>query len=184
MYTFGAKEPKASNCDITSARIWDDHLEPIDLTFCVGAVGSAIRLKILLGCDQMWDLIKFPCRQHIQPSGLRIISSRLGYLLTGRNALNDEKPTNTTRELIESECELSIKPREEIEKWDEPWNNDFTGIEEFNGPMETEHAIVAKECTNSSMTSTKSVRMDTTCDCHLKTTATHCQTTTNWPIDD
>ncbi|EPB67551.1 hypothetical protein ANCCEY_13358 [Ancylostoma ceylanicum] len=173
MYTFGAKEPKADKCDITSARIWDDQGEPIDLTLCktdiISGRGkqvvlskadvdylekchidlsdlqeSTIRPKILLGCDQMWNLIKFPCEQHVLPSGLRVIPSRLGYLLTGRNALKGEKPSNTSCKLIESDRELSINPREEIEKWDQFWNGDAAGIDEFTGPMVTERAIVAK----------------------------------------
>uniref|UniRef100_A0A7I4YSW8 DUF1758 domain-containing protein n=1 Tax=Haemonchus contortus TaxID=6289 RepID=A0A7I4YSW8_HAECO len=173
MYTFGSKKPKPCTFGVTSVRLWDNHDQPLDLTlFKTDTIsgkgkqvvldewdreylakehidlpnpdGSIIRPKILLGCDQLWNLIKFPCKGHVLPSGLHIIPSRLGYLLTGKSALKEEKASSGTCNFSESDCDISFETEDETDKWDRYWTIDSTGIEEFTGPTKVERAAVAK----------------------------------------
>ncbi|KAK6012733.1 hypothetical protein OSTOST_22092 [Ostertagia ostertagi] len=144
VYTFGEKEPKQKEYTVTCMRIWDNNDQPIDLTLCKTDVisgsgkqinlsdadreylaneqiqlsnrqGSIIRPKILLGCDQLWNLIKFPCEAHTMPSGLRIIPSRLGYLLTGQKDLEGEQASDGMCNLVQTNCEILFKTQNEAE---------------------------------------------------------------------
>ncbi|KAK6058168.1 hypothetical protein COOONC_04265 [Cooperia oncophora] len=40
--------------------------------------------QVLLGCDQLWGLLEAPLPRYRLPSGLQLIPSQLGYLLTGK----------------------------------------------------------------------------------------------------
>ncbi|KAK5974161.1 hypothetical protein GCK32_022074, partial [Trichostrongylus colubriformis] len=142
MYTFGEREPKQKQYDITKARIWDRQNHSIDLTLhktgVISASGKKIKLssadkehlakeeiylsnkqgsvigsKIPLGCDQLSNLIKFSCKEYTLPSGLRIIPSRLGYLLTGQRDSEDKQDANGTCNLVESDYDLPFQSRNE-----------------------------------------------------------------------
>lgn len=39
-------------------------------------------VQFLLGCDQLWRLLDIPLSRYTLPSGLHLIPSKLGYLLT------------------------------------------------------------------------------------------------------
>nr|CDJ98306.1 Protein of unknown function DUF1758 domain containing protein [Haemonchus contortus] len=67
--------------------------------------GSTVKPSILIGCDQLWTLIT--CDEpHIQlPSGLHLLPTRLGYIMTGQ----------ATRSLQEE------NPEKEKDKWDGYW---------------------------------------------------------------
>ncbi|KAE9414568.1 hypothetical protein Angca_001785, partial [Angiostrongylus cantonensis] len=74
--------------------------------------------SILLGCDQLWTLIRTD-KPHIElPSGLHLLPTRLGHLLTGKlkNSLESEHK--------ESENLLHLQQEEddELDKWDRYWS--------------------------------------------------------------
>ncbi|VDK52238.1 unnamed protein product, partial [Cylicostephanus goldi] len=96
---------------------------------------------ILLGCDQLWNFLDVPSPQYTLPSGLKLIPSRLGYLITGKQ---DSLPKKTTER---NDCgTISINSfsnfDEDLDRWDKYWTMDSAGICEFTGTKNAEKQAI------------------------------------------
>ncbi|VDP31991.1 unnamed protein product [Heligmosomoides polygyrus] len=178
VYTFGAQAPKHTVCNLTTLELWDKdglrhemrlHTLPLitaatktaqlskdDLAFIES---RNIRLskahdthvsapQILLGCDQLWGLLSIPDPHYTLPSGLHLVPSKLGYLLTGKQIANKWKGNTImeTREGEKSVSPVSVNSfinfeasfEEELDRWDKYWTMDSAGVCEFTGTKNAE----------------------------------------------
>ncbi|KAK6025536.1 zinc knuckle, partial [Ostertagia ostertagi] len=122
--TFGAKQPKEIECTKTELKVWDakgkQHnlqlythdiltvcqrqriLEEEDLKFikkrrinlCNSSNSISGPAQVVLGCDQLWSFIDFEAPQFTLPSGLLLIPTRVGYIVSGKR-LTREKLLST-----------------------------------------------------------------------------------------
>ncbi|KAJ1357793.1 hypothetical protein KIN20_016025 [Parelaphostrongylus tenuis] len=90
---------------------------------------SFIKPSILLGCDQLWTLMKND-EPHIQlPSGLYLLPTTIGHLCTGKikkvNQMHQKKEENTLLKLQQKEeDEIEQQRREDdddIDNWEDHW---------------------------------------------------------------
>ncbi|KAK6046563.1 hypothetical protein COOONC_15933 [Cooperia oncophora] len=79
---------KTAQLDIADMEYIAQHNIPLSRSECE----RSSKPQILLGCDQLWTLLDVPYPRHTLPSGLLLVPSKLGYLLTGRQM---EAPQNT-----------------------------------------------------------------------------------------
>uniref|UniRef100_A0A7I4Y2Q8 CCHC-type domain-containing protein n=1 Tax=Haemonchus contortus TaxID=6289 RepID=A0A7I4Y2Q8_HAECO len=174
MQIFGIEEPKVTICNVTALDIWDfdGHKYPVQLytTPVLTGMGKAVHLteadqafikhhaiqlskatqddqvspQILLGCDQLWNFLDSTCPQLTLPSGLRLIPSRLGYLLTGRQTRSEEQIEKD----MHADTEAMIKVNsftnfdEDLQRWDKYWTMDSSGICEFTGTKDAEKKAI------------------------------------------
>ncbi|KAJ1364718.1 hypothetical protein KIN20_024867 [Parelaphostrongylus tenuis] len=91
--------------------------------------GSFIKPLILLGCYQLWTLIKNN-EPHIQlSSGLYLLPTTIGYLCTGKiieiNQMHQKKEENTLLKLQQKEEDEIEQHRreddEDIDNWEDQW---------------------------------------------------------------
>uniref|UniRef100_A0A7I5EAG2 CCHC-type domain-containing protein n=1 Tax=Haemonchus contortus TaxID=6289 RepID=A0A7I5EAG2_HAECO len=174
MYTFGTETPRQTTCGETMLDLWDHEgdkhelrlyttpvltaksktaqLCSVDLEYIArhkiflsrDKCESSLKPQILLGCDQLWNFLDVPHPRHTLPSGLQLVPSKLGYLLTGQQmrAPQEEQGDRTDRvdaTLVNSFTNFD----EELERWDKYWTMDSAGVCEFTG---TENA--EKDATN------------------------------------
>ncbi|KAK5967135.1 hypothetical protein GCK32_021621 [Trichostrongylus colubriformis] len=185
VYTFGNKTPRHQKCEITELQIWDaqgdSHTLSLHKTDVISAKAKQILLtpedveylhreeialaqntrtpvnpQILLGCDQLWPLLHTMNPQHTLPSGLFVIPSKLGYLLSGRQVIPEQRKPATTRNNDSSDKGNGIHDNpqstlintldaEEIEQWDRYWSLDTGGIEEFTDMYHDENRSPKRE---------------------------------------
>ncbi|KAK6763593.1 hypothetical protein RB195_024060 [Necator americanus] len=171
VYTFGDKSPKRQQYDVTPLQIWDALGGSHNLHLCKTDVITEkakqvqltsddlkylqkknVRLskredtsenpQVLLGCDQLWPLLSTTSPQHMLPSGLMVIPSKLGYLLSGRQ----ERSSDRKHSLRKSEnfhiARIGALDAEEVDEWDRYWSLDSSGIEEYGGSKCEEKAQV------------------------------------------
>ncbi|XGW31610.1 hypothetical protein V3C99_010066 [Haemonchus contortus] len=174
MQIFGIEEPKVTTCNVTALDIWDfdGHKYPVQLytTPVLTGMGKAVHLteadqafirhhaiqlskatqddqvspQLLLGCDQLWKFLDSTCPQLTLPSGLRLIPSRLGYLLTGRQTRAEEQIEKD----MHADTEAMIKVNsftnfdEDLQRWDKYWTMDSSGICEFTGTKDAEKKAI------------------------------------------
>uniref|UniRef100_A0A7I5ED04 CCHC-type domain-containing protein n=1 Tax=Haemonchus contortus TaxID=6289 RepID=A0A7I5ED04_HAECO len=173
VYTFGTHQPTETTCGVTALELWDAegvrhtlqlHTSPIlmatskiadlsaeDLEFIMQRKislskpewRSASKPQILVGCDQLWTFLNVSQPYYKLPSGLQLVPSKLGYLLTGRQDAQglrkQEMATETTPTWINSLVNFD----EQLDRWDKYWTLDSAGICEFTGTKNAE-----KEATN------------------------------------
>ncbi|KJH40532.1 hypothetical protein DICVIV_13510 [Dictyocaulus viviparus] len=100
---------------------------------------QSIQPEILLGCGDMFSLLdKGLVPKKILPSGLLLISSKLGNLITGANERDHITSGNSTvlfRETKDSTNEL------EEQSWEEFCTFESTGIHEYTGPTSKEREL-------------------------------------------
>ncbi|VDK45702.1 unnamed protein product, partial [Cylicostephanus goldi] len=87
-----------------------------------------VKPQILLGCDYLWNFIESGMKLSL-PSGLQLIPTKLGYIISGRQSQSSQRPAITCT-LQGSETEKEI--------WDRYWSLESTGTEEFTGTQQTE----------------------------------------------
>nr|CDJ94813.1 Protein of unknown function DUF1759 and Protein of unknown function DUF1758 and Retrotransposon domain containing protein [Haemonchus contortus] len=172
--TFGTKDVREKTCRRVNLQIWDIDGNPLSLSLLTYDVltssfvtppirqedvkfveelnlpilthdgQSVTKPLILLGCDQLWPLIHDD-KPHVKlPSGLHLLPTRLGHLLTGQLRGNqpddddywtiDEPQVNT---LIQS-----YEDTEDKKRWETFWELETAGTEEF---MSSEKEIQAQE---------------------------------------
>lgn len=90
--------------------------------------GGELQPQILLGCDYLWNLMK-PSTNLSLPSGLQLIPTKLGYIISGRQEDTDQKLTVS--------CTLQEYETEK-ETWDRYSSLESTGTGEYNGSQQTE----------------------------------------------
>ncbi|KAJ1357097.1 Elongation factor 2, partial [Parelaphostrongylus tenuis] len=100
---------------------------------------QSIKPKILLGCADLFSLLDNGLApKKILPSGLLLISSKLGYLITGAHE-RDQPPSNGSTLLFTE----TTNPDDDCEEqsWNEFCTFESTGIHEFTGPTAKEREL-------------------------------------------
>ncbi|VDK46105.1 unnamed protein product, partial [Cylicostephanus goldi] len=93
-----------------------------------------LRPQILLGCDYLWNFIE-PGKKLNLPSGLQLIPTKLGYIISGRQACSNQKSPPIGKPTIT--CTL-YGGETEKETWDRYWSLESTGTEEYTGTQQME----------------------------------------------
>ncbi|KAK6760698.1 hypothetical protein RB195_021961 [Necator americanus] len=174
VYTFGDKSPKRQKYDVTPLQIWDalgdSHTFHLCKTDVITEKAKQVQLtsedveylqkkniklskkehtsvnpQVLLGCDQLWPLLSTTNPQHILPSGLMVIPSKLGYLLSGRQERSSEKKYSLRKSGNFHSARISALDAEEVEEWDRYWSLESSGIEEYAGTKCEEKAQINAE---------------------------------------
>lgn len=127
--TFGAKKPTQIECMKTRLNIWDakgtkhelelfthntlttsqvqGRLDAKDLKFIrkkriklsAAHDSKSSHPQIILGCDQLWNFIQFKAPHLTLPSGLLLIPTRMGYMVSGKTILEESKRQQLTSSL-------------------------------------------------------------------------------------
>ncbi|VDL80872.1 unnamed protein product [Nippostrongylus brasiliensis] len=97
--------------------------------------------QVLLWCDQLWELLETTNPQVELPSGLLLIPSKLGYLLTVKQQTHQDNTEDTTDSInvnmvymMNTKSELD----DELTRWDKYWTLDLAGICEFTSTKDAE----------------------------------------------
>nr|CDJ86682.1 Protein of unknown function DUF1759 and Zinc finger and Protein of unknown function DUF1758 domain containing protein [Haemonchus contortus] len=173
IHTFGSDKPKRARCGLIKLDIEDAqgnshelklYTTPVvtmgsrtaqlsgeDLAFIDNHQISLSKLnwespskpQILVGCDQLWAFLDTPQPRFQLPSGLQLIPSKLGYLLTGRQDNTSGLNQSNTTYLEDVSLNTLTNFDEELERWDKYWTMDSAGVCEFTGSKNAE-----KEATN------------------------------------
>ncbi|WKY07583.1 hypothetical protein Q1695_007220 [Nippostrongylus brasiliensis] len=179
VYTFGSQKPTPTRCGVAQLSLRDSngatHAIRLFTTPVLTAKGRHANLtkedrefvashniqlskptdaitstpEILLGCDQLWDFLNTPLPRFTIPSGLQLIPSKLGYLLSGKQRI----PVNTdTRHTEWNVNTLTMSDfandfEEEMKRWDKYWTMDSAGICEFTGTKNAEKEAVNQQVT-------------------------------------
>uniref|UniRef100_A0A1I7X0J4 DUF1758 domain-containing protein n=1 Tax=Heterorhabditis bacteriophora TaxID=37862 RepID=A0A1I7X0J4_HETBA len=98
-----------------------------------------VQPQILLGCDQLWSLLSYNGSHIVLPSGLRLIPSMLGHLVTGLQYDEAEKLAHVNT-LVSHQHD-----NDEREMWERFWMMDSSGINEFHGPDTIERNITNEQ---------------------------------------
>uniref|UniRef100_A0A7I4YWZ2 DUF1758 domain-containing protein n=1 Tax=Haemonchus contortus TaxID=6289 RepID=A0A7I4YWZ2_HAECO len=166
--TFGARHPTNIECMKTQLRIWDSKENPHDLrlyahsvltkshmqgtldtrdlkfirrkriNLCVPRNGKMAKPQVILGCDQLWRFIKFESTHFKLPSGLLLIPTLMGYMVSGTKILeHNESPR------ISSSVNM-LCTEDGIDPWEEHWaeENISHSEREFSGPEKEEKEMV------------------------------------------
>ncbi|VDP49270.1 unnamed protein product [Heligmosomoides polygyrus] len=72
---------------------------------------------VLIGCDQLWNFIKFEAPQLSLPSGLVLVPTRFGYMISGRRLQQSEQRTDSRSSSVNV-----IESAADLESWEEHWN--------------------------------------------------------------
>ncbi|VDL78098.1 unnamed protein product [Nippostrongylus brasiliensis] len=106
-----------------------------DIALSLQPKPSKIQPQILLGCDYLWDLM-WPIGKLILPSGLQLIPTKLGYIISGCQSEITSEPTKTFS---------VVTSNEEKEMWDRYWRLESSGTNEFTGSLQSEREKVNQE---------------------------------------
>ncbi|KAK6018374.1 Tas retrotransposon peptidase A16, partial [Ostertagia ostertagi] len=140
--TFGSQNPSEKTCDVITLHVRDieggqHELRLLRTEYITGAIeqanldqgdlefidrhgivlsqqgkSTAVKPQILLGCDYLWDFM-LPVGKLILPSGLQLIPTKFGYIVTG------QRPQKT----VASAISLTIQnPEMEKDTWDRYWS--------------------------------------------------------------
>lgn len=152
--TFGSSEVKEKTCDIVFVKLKDDQGKLLSFTLFKADVitnyisapqfskddlkfidQQGIQLPnevlvtnptILLGCDQLWTVMKNNIRK--LPSGLHLISTSFGYMTSGKQ----------TRPSYKSDVLLTTTKDEERAQWEQFLTFESSGVDEYSGPHHME----------------------------------------------
>ncbi|KAL6735192.1 hypothetical protein Aduo_005656 [Ancylostoma duodenale] len=190
LHTFGSEQVHESNCRRVSLEVWDSEGKPFSLNLITHDIltksfvappirdedvefikcrnlpiqlcrnTATVKPLVLLGCDQLWSLVRDD-QAHIQlPSGLHLLPTRLGHLLTGQlNHLSQvtdekqlsEKDTWNGYWTLEAQVHMmttSLQTEEdnhEQDMWEKFWALEAAGTEEFSNSEREEQALVDKQ---------------------------------------
>uniref|UniRef100_A0A183FAG8 DUF1758 domain-containing protein n=1 Tax=Heligmosomoides polygyrus TaxID=6339 RepID=A0A183FAG8_HELPZ len=166
LHTFGSEQVQEKSCKRVRLEAWDTDGEPISLELFTHNIltkpfatppirdedikfaqslnppiqlqsqKSAVKPMILLGCDQLWSLVRNDQNHITLPSGLHVIPTRLGHLVTGQLC-------NTCPKHYENELESTEDDKED--SWERFWTLDSAGTEEFSAPDKELHSIEDKQ---------------------------------------
>ncbi|EPB72220.1 integrase core domain protein [Ancylostoma ceylanicum] len=97
--------------------------------------GSQEQPQILLGCDYLWEIMEG--KKHKLPSGLHLISTKFGYMVSGKKLeASETKPKKVLRTEIEHD---NIKA---LEKY---WTLESSGINEYTGTEKREKQLLDEQ---------------------------------------
>ncbi|XGW33995.1 hypothetical protein V3C99_018050 [Haemonchus contortus] len=175
VYTFGSDKPRRTMCEWTNLDVWDQkgvkhslrllttpilttqqksaQLNEEDLAFVAQhkiILSKPLDMKksmpqILIGCDQLWDLLDVPSPRYKLPSGLQLLPSKLGYLLTGQQSykVSKNEPTKTCKNSVAVMNSIT-EFDEELEQWDKYWRIDSAGMDELQGQSMQKRKLLTK----------------------------------------
>ncbi|KIH60976.1 hypothetical protein ANCDUO_08761 [Ancylostoma duodenale] len=187
-YTFGSSEARVKKCNLVHINVWDAKGVPHSLELLINNIINkefgtpnisegdrifiqslnvlihlsyeqrVVRPLILIGCDQMWEFIKLDANPVRLPSGLHLLPTLLGYLLTREKSQSqamqisqfsiEEGQWDSYWSMEEGvlETQLSTIVAQEIEeekdKWAKCWEIDAAGTEPFATTEHDERAMV------------------------------------------
>uniref|UniRef100_A0A7I4YTA2 DUF1758 domain-containing protein n=1 Tax=Haemonchus contortus TaxID=6289 RepID=A0A7I4YTA2_HAECO len=184
LMTFGSSDVKKTSCNRVCLKAWDAEGNPHDLDLFIHNIltrpletpslpdsdaefirtlnlpikweqdHGQVTPSILLGCDQLWSFMEANQPTIALPSGMRILPTTLGYLISGRpqsrgenilqikavshpTAENEDHWTNPwTMDVVQQyaiQSEENEMTQEEKDKWDNFWTLESAGTEEFTG---------------------------------------------------
>ncbi|KIH68001.1 hypothetical protein ANCDUO_01667 [Ancylostoma duodenale] len=174
--TIGDKSLKRQQYDVTPLQIWDAsedshnfhlcktdfitekakqvQLTPGDVEYLQNKnirlskmEHTSVNPQVLLGCDQLWPLLSTTNPQHVLPSGLMVIPSKLGYLLSGRQEQSSDKKHSLRKSENFHITRVGALDAEEVDEWDRYWSLDSSGIEDYAGTKCEEKAQVNAKIT-------------------------------------
>ncbi|KAK6739404.1 hypothetical protein RB195_008095 [Necator americanus] len=164
--TFGAHKPSERNCGITVLRMWDAEgvphtftvtkidtiTKPLtrsrlsqedkqflfenDIHLSINHTVEKIQPDILLGCADLFSLLKDGPEAQTTPSELKAIPSRLGYLISGRSGeelVNSESSVEVTQTIA-----LEDTDNDFAQTWEQFCEFKKSGVKEFSGPITEE----------------------------------------------
>ncbi|EPB66718.1 Pao retrotransposon peptidase [Ancylostoma ceylanicum] len=190
LHTFGSDQVQESNCRRVPLEVWDSEGKPFSLNLITHEIltksfatppikdedidfikcknlpiqlnrnMATVKRLVLLCCDQLWSLIRDD-QPHIQlPSGLYLLPTRLGHLLTGQlnqlpqvkdEAQLNEKDTWNGYWTLEAQVHIvTTSPQtenssHERELWEKFWALEAAGTEVFSNSEREEQALVDKQ---------------------------------------
>ncbi|KAK6728558.1 hypothetical protein RB195_005913 [Necator americanus] len=189
LHTFGSEQIQEELCRKVPLETWDEEGNPISLQLLthriltkslvpppvlkgdleyIRRMNLPIRLNerqlcvkplILLGCDQLWSLIRVDQSQLTLPSGLHLLPTRLRHLLTGhlQSALNTVQVCHQNRNVQGwTECwsldarvnvistDASSDIVDEKELWARYWSLEAAGTEKYTESENSVQSVIDK----------------------------------------
>ncbi|KAL6723514.1 hypothetical protein Aduo_018508 [Ancylostoma duodenale] len=112
---------------VGQARIWNTRMQEFE----------DVQMILDTGADQ-----SFITTDYAQQLGLKVLQSRIGSLITGRNTT---APTRQTTQLHTAHVTVQDDEEAELAKWDQYWSLDSSGVEEYTGPQTNELREIDKK---------------------------------------
>ncbi|KIH44447.1 hypothetical protein ANCDUO_25527, partial [Ancylostoma duodenale] len=128
-----------------------EFIRSLDLPIAWKTTKGSVTPSILLGCDQLWSFVCNDKPSIALPSGVHILPTKLGYLISGKaqppkgnviqvsQSVRDETNHWDGCWSMDTVGQYTIRSeddtisQEEREKWDKYWALDAAGAEEFSG---------------------------------------------------
>ncbi|VDL64515.1 unnamed protein product [Nippostrongylus brasiliensis] len=89
--------------------------------------------QILLGCDYLWNFL-LPMSRLILPSGLVLIPTKFGYIISGQQTSNTTCEPRSVFTVLQANSEKDV--------WDRYWSLESSGTEEYTGSQRTETQLI------------------------------------------
>ncbi|EPB66843.1 integrase core domain protein [Ancylostoma ceylanicum] len=160
--TFGSSTPTPKECDLTMIQLCDmegvrheicvhkndfitgtieqadldkddlDFIGQQEIVLSLPMKNHALQPRILLGCDYLWNFMA-PMGRMVLPSGLMLIPTKFGYVISGQQNMTTTKKTSV----------LTIQGSiQEKDIWDSYWSLESSGTEEYTGSQRNELHII------------------------------------------
>ncbi|KAK6018122.1 zinc knuckle [Ostertagia ostertagi] len=116
-----------------------------NMTLSISSNVTDIYPQVLLGCADLYSFLdKGLTAETSLPSGLKLIPSKLGYLVSGRGSNHNDALTEESREVVEF-GHSSMEPEDEPQSWADFCTFESSGVHEFVGPNTQERKTVEAE---------------------------------------
>ncbi|KJH47872.1 Bystin [Dictyocaulus viviparus] len=183
LQTFGSEEVKESASHKVELEAWDSNGDPLhfdlfthniltkslttptistedidfihqnSIPFKLPKNNKIITPLILIGCDQIWSLLKHNKAQIKLPSGLHLTPTRMGHVISGKTKIakrmyphNEESNKWDRYWTLESRVNtITVMEDEDSKNWDNYWTLDSAGTEEYSNSEKEIKAIVDKQ---------------------------------------
>uniref|UniRef100_A0A7I4Z578 CCHC-type domain-containing protein n=1 Tax=Haemonchus contortus TaxID=6289 RepID=A0A7I4Z578_HAECO len=116
-----------------------------NIRLSINADTMELKPQVLLGCADLYTFLEGGfARQKTLPSGLTLIPSKLGYLVSGYEAPPDANLTEQPHSDAEVKISTtgSIEDVEDLQTWEQFCTFESTGVHEFTGPSVEERKNV------------------------------------------
>ncbi|EYC41333.1 hypothetical protein Y032_0573g163 [Ancylostoma ceylanicum] len=127
-----------SKSDLITKSTTQDHLQIRDWAFIrrngleVSQPKEPSCPQILLGCDQLWDIMSGSMIK--LPSGLHLIATKFGYMISGKQSNDDQEDATV----------LAVATEEERERREKLWTLGSAGLQEYTGTLKDERELTDK----------------------------------------
>ncbi|CAJ0603171.1 unnamed protein product [Cylicocyclus nassatus] len=129
---------KLYDCAILTSKTAEPQLTDEDLSYIKERglhlstkTNKDIHPRVLLGCDYLWELMEN--EKHNLPSGMHLIGTKFGFMLSGKKKKPVTKAASTTLQTSSEDNELDI--------YDNYWKMESSGIEEYTGTEKEDKQI-------------------------------------------